>query len=108
MLRNALILLTVVFATATPGLAAFKFDHLQGALPSATVGVALKIDIGIMPVNNTTLNSATYSISSGSLPNGLTFANVTNSSGMFGEISGTPTTVGTSNFTVSVVANMSD
>ena len=103
--KKALIQLMAVLALATPGLAQFKFDHNPGVLATTTVGTPLKLDIGVTAVIGT-LNSVNYSIS-GSLPAGTTFANVSNGSGMFAEITGTPTTAATSNFTITAVANMS-
>lgn len=61
-----------------------------GALPAATEGDAYAATITASGGNGT----VTYAVTSGALPDGLSLGSST------GEISGTPTTAGTSNFTV--------
>jgi uncharacterized protein (TIGR03437 family) len=90
---------------AIPATAQFKFNTNQGVLATSPVGAPLKFDVGVTAVNGT-FNSVNYTLS-GSLPAGLNFANVTSASGPVAEISGTPTTAGTSNFTITALANMS-
>jgi uncharacterized protein (TIGR03437 family) len=74
-------------------------------VPPFTVGITQKIDYGIIAVNGT-INSVNFT-SSGTLPPGMTFANVTTASGTVAEVAGKPTTAGTFNFNISAVANMS-
>ncbi len=102
--RNASVLPLVLGVFAVSGLAQVKFVPTPGALPAGVKGVPYEQTISVSPVAGT-VSSVTYQISSGALPGGLTFKAASSTTA---SISGTPTTAGTSSFTITFLATTSN